>query len=1027
MKILAIRGKNLASLEGEFEVDFTVEPLRSAGLFAITGSTGSGKSTLLDAICLALFNDTPRINRATDNADIVDVKNLTIKQKDSRNILRRGTSDGYAEVDFVALSGDKIRARWSVRRSRDKIDGSLQNATYRVYNLTTNSELQGGKSEQLTIVRDLVGLTFDQFTRSVLLAQGDFATFLKAGKNEKAELLEKLTGTDIYSRISAKIYENTKEAETKLSLITERIKDVEILTPEQLSALVVEQETATAEIAKLDGELEILSKKIEWINADEQLNISLSTAQVELSKSEIAINEAKPRVSYIARVDSVQEIRDDFKQLSNDKKQLETDSTSLKEQQDLIKVNLQTLTKSEDALKIYRAEQAELNNKWSEIEPQIKEARKLDTQIDGATHNCSEAENELKQFVAQQTKSENSIPTIVTTIKSIEKLQVEISTWFETNKIYSDIIARIDLLSIYIVDLQDLQDSITQKKADVVILTKSRTKEDEQLERQESEAHRLNTMLPTEVAFLRAQLVENQPCPVCGSTHHPISGADVDSLEEKALNEAKEIVAKEIERLKQSIAHKKEQLLLSNSSIINYKKQHDKLFVKLTESFRNVPNWQAKYEAKTLKAELDDIATQWQYNIEQQISLKDQLSEQNQDLKATNNKLLELSKLVADKDKQLLRIIDELSKLKNARKLLLDNANADSVESAYKAKIDLNNNNIVDVTNQRDLLKATYEKLSGIITQIESRIKSLTLNIADLDNTVALWLSKREEELGVKELAELLSKDNNWITTERESLATLEKSRLSAQTTMSERQLRVKEHNKVLIKPSELDTLESLTVVVSSQKEAHKKTSERKTEITIALINHEKGTERIQKFEKELLDKGAIAENWGKLNILFGSADGAKFKVLAQGYTLDVLLGYANKHLKDISQRYVLERVSAESLALQVVDLDMLSEVRSVHSLSGGESFLISLALALGLSSLSSNRMRVESLFIDEGFGTLDAETLRVAMDALEGLQTQGRKIGVISHVTEMTERISTQIKVVKDSNGRSHIEVVGI
>ena len=132
------------------------------------------------------------------------------------------------------------------------------------------------------------------------------------------------------------------------------------------------------------------------------------------------------------------------------------------------------------------------------------------------------------------------------------------------------------------------------------------------------------------------------------------------------------------------------------------------------------------------------------------------------------------------------------------------------------------------------------------------------------------------------------------------------------------------------------------------------------------------------------------------------------------------------KHLQNITQRYLLERVSVDSLSLQVVDLDMFSEVRSVHSLSGGESFLISLALALGLSSLSSNKMRIESLFIDEGFGSLDADTLRVAMDALEHLQTQGRKIGVISHVAEMTERIPTQIQVIKTINGRSKVLVVG-
>ena len=145
---------------------------------------------------------------------------------------------------------------------------------------------------------------------------------------------------------------------------------------------------------------------------------------------------------------------------------------------------------------------------------------------------------------------------------------------------------------------------------------------------------------------------------------------------------------------------------------------------------------------------------------------------------------------------------------------------------------------------------------------------------------------------------------------------------------------------------------------------------------------------------------------------------------IAQGYTLDVLLSYANVQLRDLSRRYRLERVP-ETLALQVIDRDMCDEVRTVHSLSGGESFLVSLALALGLSSLSSNRMKVESLFIDEGFGSLDADTLRIAMDALESLRTQGRKIGVISHVQEMTERIPVQICVNRAGNGRSYLEVI--
>ena len=179
----------------------------------------------------------------------------------------------------------------------------------------------------------------------------------------------------------------------------------------------------------------------------------------------------------------------------------------------------------------------------------------------------------------------------------------------------------------------------------------------------------------------------------------------------------------------------------------------------------------------------------------------------------------------------------------------------------------------------------------------------------------------------------------------------------------------------------------------------------------------------IETLEKERQAKYTHAENWQKLNTLLGSASGNKFKEIAQGYTLDTLLGYANRHLRELTSRYKLQRVPG-SLALQVVDLDMLNEVRTVHSLSGGESFLISLALALGLSSLSSNRMNVESLFIDEGFGSLDNDTLGVAMDALERLQTQGRKIGVISHVSEMTERIAVRISLTKTSNGKSEIKI---
>jgi exonuclease SbcC len=200
--------------------------------------------------------------------------------------------------------------------------------------------------------------------------------------------------------------------------------------------------------------------------------------------------------------------------------------------------------------------------------------------------------------------------------------------------------------------------------------------------------------------------------------------------------------------------------------------------------------------------------------------------------------------------------------------------------------------------------------------------------------------------------------------------------------------------------------------------------TQEKTELAFRLRTQADNKAKVSGLQEELNVRRIESERWAKLNELAGSADGAKFRRIAQGYTLDVLLSYANVQLRELTRRYRLERVP-ETLALQVIDRDMCDEVRTVHSLSGGESFLVSLALALGLSSLSSNRMKVESLFIDEGFGSLDADTLRVAMDALESLRTQGRKIGVISHVQEMTERIPVRICVNRAGNGRSYLEVL--
>src|SRR5690606_396664 len=234
MKILAIRIHNLASLGGKAEVDFTNEPLSSAGIFAITGPTGSGKSTILDALCLSLYARTPRYRHAENSIDVADVKGSTIKQGDVRGILRDGSSSGYAEVDFVGIDGQHYSATWSVRRARNKAEGNLQPYEMSLKNISSGQDIPGKKTELLPEIERLVGLNFEQFTRSVLLAQGDFTAFLKAAKDEKSSLLEKLTGTHIYSEISKKVYEHYKEESQNLKVLDVQRDGIATLTTEEL-------------------------------------------------------------------------------------------------------------------------------------------------------------------------------------------------------------------------------------------------------------------------------------------------------------------------------------------------------------------------------------------------------------------------------------------------------------------------------------------------------------------------------------------------------------------------------------------------------------------------------------------------------------------------------------------------------------------------------------------------------------------------------------------------------------------------
>ena len=955
MKILAIRLKNLTSIEGTVEVDFTAEPLHSAGIFAISGPTGAGKSTLLDALCLALYDKAPRFATSVESVNLADVGDNQINQSDVRNLLRRGTSDGYAEVDFLGIDGRRYRSRWSVRRTRNKISGSLQPQTLEVKELDTEKEFQGTKKELLIQLVELVGLTYEQFTRTVLLAQNDFATFLKSKGAAKAELLEKLTGTGVYSRISQEVYARNKAAQEEVTLIQNRMNVIELMPEEELLALQKEKELLAEK--RVTG-IKLLAEQNEQLNVVRSLKM-----QEDLWK----------------------------------KKQQEE-----QEEQARLKMLQGALASQEEGLVHFKAQ-------WEAIQPDLKKARQLDVQIQSqqdsytqskqmlqsANKQVSEQEQKMRMATEQLQVSYSSLNRLLNHVGIEEALQLEqveeilrqeadkLTAGINTNE---ERLLRLNSFGYPLLteEQMKLQKELTRQQ-NIRQLTETQTKTKAEIERLEKETtdclkqlteqetalkvtqrlyENARMAVGKDVKALRQQLQEGEACPVCGSTAHPYHQEQevVDTLFRSIEQEYNAAVAncQQINNrsivLQRDWTHQKmvdgqigEQLAALYKAGIDAGNE-EQIQHRLTElaerilEYRNLyAEWQrSDEEIKKMRAHCEALR--------ENVSLC-RLAMQK--VSSAKEQLLLLQNTASAEQKRFEVIEKALNVLRQERSQLLKGKSADEAEAAVaKREKELN----LALEKARKEVEAVHNRLSGL----QGEMKQITLAIGELQEQY-----------------------------------------------------------------KKIESPEQLPEIIKKQQEENLNTERALSTMEARLLQQAKNKLTVEQIAKELAEKQTIAERWAKLNKLIGSADGAKFKVIAQSYTLNLLLLHANKHLSYLSKRYKLQQVP-DTLALQVIDCDMCDEIRTVYSLSGGESFLISLALALGLSSLSSNNLKVESLFIDEGFGSLDAESLRTAMEALEQLQMQGRKIGVISHVQEMSERISVQVQVHKKVNGKSVLTVVG-
>lgn len=1234
MRILAVRGCNLASLDGTFAVELAGGPLRHAGLFAITGPTGAGKSTILDALCLALFDRMPRLPDGRGVALGANGDTDAISTTDVRSVLRRGAGSGWAEVDFAGLDGAAYRARWELRRARQNARGQLQKQTMSLTALADGKRLGDGKTSVLDEISTRLGLSFEQFRRAVLLAQGDFANFLKAPATERSALLELLTGTEIYSRISVAAHERSREEQRALEALEAQCAGIGVLTDDERAALDAEAGAAAEAVRREEMAFEEARAAVSWHEQDARLAKAETDAAAASLRAEEVWQEAAARREEAALLRRLQPLRTRLSEADRCAAAASEAGEALVRTQAAVTEAQDRLVQAEARHREVRGAYETARGAIDAAEPELERAAALDAEIaalagqqvsalaDAATaeagakgigENWSAIRTALEQARTDSADREGWLAGQAALLpvadqwarwdalllrhrdsaRAVREAEAEagraateaMAHEAELDRLSAlrrDAAARRDAAELALSALKaeavesldalrGRRTALAERRDGLAALTQlaertarlaadaagAETEREQQrtaaadgegraaaakarleqrreaLTEADATLHRLRLARSEDVASLRAQLAEGESCPVCGATEHPWGGGHT-PLDRLAEDQERHVAALRAEVTGLATEHG------AHSAAAKAARERataldGRLAALAAERATVAERWAERATAFGLPAEPDmETVTRRLAGVDAELAEAGRAEAGALDHKARIDAAVQTCR---ERDAALTeaeRAIEARSRQRDAarhaeslavarRDQAADTRAAARAELAqpFAGLIDWSNaldsdpdgfrestgRRVAEVLRQREGLaqalrdvetlerqagakaaelegarqaeQAARRRCEGLAAALEDRRaarasllggravaavkKELTeacrrtealveqatvarqdaaARLSGAEQTVATRgdtarrcaaeaeraadaLAAAAERCGVTvEAARAhLVRDEDWLVGEERALAALESARREDALRAAERTRTRQEHH-AAGHPA-LDAKEAGGAVAERGRrlqEARDRLGEAQARLRADTENRGRLAAVLDRVEAQRRAQGL----WATMAQLIGSADGRKLRNFAQSLSLDLLLVQANRYLAELARRYRLERVGGADLEIQVVDGEMGDERRGVHSLSGGEMFLVSLALALGLSAMAGGGGGggIGTLFIDEGFGTLDPGSLDLALSCLEALQATGRQVGVISHVPALVERIGVQVRVTPQGGGRSAVTV---
>ena len=1154
MKFLQLEILNLASLDkqGGEVLNFEEGALGESTIFSIVGPTGSGKSTLLDAICLALYNRAPRYPRKkgdkNQNIEIFGAADASESNRlaptDSRNILTRGKKEGYSKLTFLANNGSIYRAEWHVRFQRVR----YENAKTALYKITRNREEISEETADWNELPNIIGLDYDQFLRTVLIAQGSFANFLTAKENERYELLEKLIGCEeTYTNIATEIKkakDQATDAYNQMAASVEAVKQ-NLLNDEELIQL--QEEIALLEKAEkeLDSQLKAISKDLQWFEEnDKQIN-QIATYQTDMEQAANAIKEMQAQILRLQLHDEVQPAVNLLQEVERQTQSIHEQEGNILKAEANIKSQESAIDESEKTLASLKEAVSKAQEQLEKALPVIAEARALKTKIEAAMPNLKEKKEALE---LAQKENQTALKDVEENARNIKKWEAETEkanlalkstqeeiakqkqvlheatqaaeqAWeTERNKNAGQNIEELQN-SKTVADrkLQDVQQAIKvvahldaataekQKNEErILILGKRNAEIDEALGKLTIEALTQETltlrnaytlMVSEKWEIHRANLTEGKPCPLCGSTTHPYH-TDNRQFEEATtelsqLLKAKEDLLKLQQKQEKNLSGERKQ---NDGEVQTLQKQQEKLsgeiasyeeeWKALIAQYPKIPKAEAElksllpiYENKAKDASSKlSLFNKIQKEIERLTQLKDKAvkdeaayeskastiqNEVQENTSTCTTKLAEQKALTTNlisQEKSKKEAYEKATQVwNNARKemeewqaqykQILNGEEPDAAEQRLTAVKDEATKAADNQNENINKLKAELANSKGSHQTMLSQNKTMNENLLAKEKELDLWIEEYNKQLEEKSIEgkDFEETDSKEKGIEEKSI----ESRFIDRNIIGEMLHSVEDWNAIRREKDEKEkAVASTTALYQSAEKAHQQHLEHQpaqTRDALLAIQQEyqersqrneliAANARMQNHQEALKQLGDKAEalklvtqekdDWTAITDAIG-ADGKTLRKIAQCYTLSFLIAHANQEIRKFNSRYELQQVK-HSLGIRVIDHDRADDIRDTTSLSGGETFIVSLGLALGLSALSSRNISFENLFIDEGFGTLDPDTLATVIDSLAMLQSsQGKKVGVISHTDTMSERITTQIRIIKNGNsGSSHIEI---